>query len=110
MPKRTCWAAQRVSRVQCGLDPTPDLRNELLDAYSSWLFFERHFLHVSRFGAERALELIDTVLTDNVGAALHVPINRDLPDYAAPARRAAAMLTAAGLKAKCLARLAPKAR
>jgi hypothetical protein len=84
--------------------------DELLDAYSSWLFFERHFLHVQRFGAERAAELIDTVLTDNIGAAIHIPSDSDLPDYAAPARRAAIILIAAGLDAKRLARLASKVR
>jgi len=63
--------------------------DELLDAYSSWLFFERHFLHIGRFGIERAFGLIDTVHVDNAGATFHLPVDADLPDYSAPARRAA---------------------
>src|SRR5271170_2395914 len=39
--------------------------DELLDAYSSWLFFERHFLHIGRFGVAKALGMIDTVVTNN---------------------------------------------
>src|SRR5271169_3103138 len=82
--------------------------DELLDAYSSWLFFERHFLHIGRFGVANALGMIDTVVTNNVGAAFHLPSSRDLPDYAEPARRAALVLAAAGLQVDVLARLAPK--
>jgi hypothetical protein len=82
--------------------------HDLLDAYSSWLFFERHFLHVGRFGAAKALGMIDTVVTDNVGAAFHLPPCRDLPDYAEPTRRAALVLAAAGMRVDGLARLAPK--
>jgi hypothetical protein len=47
--------------------------DQLLEAYSSWLFFERHFLHIGRFGVERAVDLIDTVLVDNAGAKFHCP-------------------------------------
>ena len=71
---------------------------DLLDAYSSWLFFERHFLHIGRFGIEKALGLIDTVWTDNPGAAFHLPTDAELPDYAAPARRAGLVLSGVGLK------------
>ena len=70
----------------------------LLDAYSSWLFFERHFLHIGRFGLEKALGLIDTVWTENPGAVFHLPIDAELPDYAAPARRAGLVLSSVGLK------------
>ena len=73
----------------------------LLDAYSSWLFFERHFLHIGRFGLEKALGLIDTVWTNNPGAAFHLPTDAELPDYAAPARRAAFVLSNVGLKIQC---------
>ena len=82
--------------------------DELLDAYSSWLFFERHFLHIGRFGVAKALGMIDTVVTNNVGAAFHLPSSRDLPDYAEPARRAALVLAVAGLQVDGHARLAPK--
>jgi hypothetical protein len=110
MTKHTCSAAQQVSQPQWGLDSASRLPDKLLDVYSSWLFFERHFLHVQRFGAERAAALIDTVMTDNIGAQIHMPRDRDLPDYAAPARRAALVLGAAGLEARCLARLAASRR
>jgi hypothetical protein len=84
--------------------------DELLDAYSSWLFFERHFLHIGRFGVAKALGMIDTVVTNNVGAAVHLRSSHDLPDYAGPARRAALVLAAAGLEVDCLARVALKPR
>jgi hypothetical protein len=84
--------------------------DDLLDAYSSWLFFERHFLHVGRFGATKALGMIDTVVTNNAGAAFHLRSSRDLPDYAEPAHRAALVLAAAGLEVEGLARLARKVR
>jgi hypothetical protein len=71
--------------------------DQLLDAYSSWLFFERHFLHIGRFGVERAVDLVDTVEVDNLGAMFHLPLNAELPDYAAPARRAALVLSRVGL-------------
>jgi hypothetical protein len=110
MSKPTLSATRQIGRVQCSQDLMPQYPPDLLDAYSSWLFFERHFLHVGRFGVHTAMGLIDTVMTDNIGIALHVSPDRDLPDYAAPARRAASMLTAAGLKAECLTRLASKVR
>jgi len=69
----------------------------LLDAYSSWLFLERHFLHIGRFGVERAVDLIDTVEVDNLGAMFHLPLGAELPDYTAPARRAALVLSRVGL-------------
>jgi hypothetical protein len=72
--------------------------NELLDAYSSWLFFERHFLHIGRFGIEAAVGLIDTVQVDNAGALFHLPANAELPDYTAPARRAALVLSGVASK------------
>jgi len=75
----------------------PAAADELLDAYSSWLFFERHFLHIERFGIEKAFSLIDTVHVDNAGAMFHVPLLADLPDYSAPARRAAVVLSGVGL-------------
>jgi hypothetical protein len=78
--------------------------DELLDAYSSWLFFERHFLHIGRFGVETAVALIDTVQVDNAGALFHLPVVADLPDYAAPARRARLVLTGVGLSVLCAAR------
>jgi hypothetical protein len=109
MSNRTRLRMQKVPQAQ-GPDAPPHFCDELLDAYSSWLFFERHFLHVKRFGVERAMELIDTVMTDNVGAALHLPIDQDLPDYSAPSRRAAAVLTAAGLEAERLGQLAVPTR
>lgn len=68
----------------------------LLDSYSSWLFLERHYLLVARFGVEKAIGMIDTVRVDNPGAVFHMPAGADLPDYGAPVRRAATMLTAAG--------------
>jgi hypothetical protein len=74
------------------------LSEELLEAYSSWLFFERHFLHVGRFGVDRALGLIDAVQVDNAGALFHLTGDADLPDYTAPARRAALVLSQVGLK------------
>jgi hypothetical protein len=83
---------------------------ELLDAYSSWLFFERHFLHVGRFGVAKALGMIDAVVTDNAGAAFHLPSGRELPDYAGPASRAALVLVAAGLEVDRLTRLASEIR
>jgi hypothetical protein len=110
MSKTTLLAAQKVSRVQCWQDRAPEYLSELLDAYSSWLFFERHFLHVGRFGVERAMGLVDTVMTDNIGAAIQVPAEHDLPDYAAPARRAALVLRAGGLKVECIALLSAKRR
>jgi len=73
----------------------------LLDAYSSWLFFERHFLHIDRFGVERAVDLIDAVRVDNAGAMFHLPLDAELPDYSAPARRAAFVLSGVGLKVDC---------
>src|SRR5271170_6909582 len=98
-------------RPSSPMTPAPSLdADDLLDAYSSWLFFERHFLHIGRFGVAKALAMIDTVVTNNVGAAFHLPSSRDLPDYAEPARRAALVLAAAGLQVDGLARLAPKAR
>jgi len=75
----------------------PVAADELLDAYSSWLFFERHFLHIGRFGIEKAFGLIDTVQVDNAGAMFHLPLVADLPDYSAPARRAAVVLSGVGL-------------
>jgi hypothetical protein len=84
--------------------------DELLNAYSSWLFFERHFLHIGRFGVAKALGMIDTVVTDNVGAAFRLPSARELPDYAGPGRRAALVLAAAGLQIDGLARLTPEVR
>ena len=81
--------------------------DELLEAYSSWLFFERHFLHIGRFDAAKALDMIDTVVTNNIGAAFHLPSGRDLPDYAGPARRAALVLAAARLEVDHLTRFAP---
>jgi hypothetical protein len=78
----------------------PAAADELLDAYSSWLFFERHFLHIGRFGVDRALGLVDAVQVDNAGAIFHLPLDSDLPDYAAPARRAALVLSAIGLKVR----------
>jgi hypothetical protein len=74
--------------------------DDLLDAYSSWLFFERHFLHIGRFGIERALGLIDTVQVDNAGAVFHLPLDAELPDYSGPARRAALVLSKVGLKVR----------
>jgi hypothetical protein len=71
--------------------------DQLLDAYSSWLFFERHFLHIGRFGVERAVDLIDTVEVHNLGAMFHMPLDAELPDYTAPARRAALVLSRVGL-------------
>jgi len=62
------------------------------------LFFERHFLHIGRFGIETALDLIDTVQVDNAGALFHLPVKADLPDYTAPARRAVSILSGAGLQ------------
>jgi hypothetical protein len=70
---------------------------ELLEAYSSWLFFERHFLLVGRFGVEAALGMMNIVATENAGAAFHLPASADLPDYSEPARRAALMLATAGV-------------
>jgi len=84
--------------------------DELLDAYSSWLFFERHFLHIGRFGVAKALGMIDTVVTNNVGAAFHLRSSRDLPDYAGPARRAGLVLAAASLGVDRLTRLTPEVR
>jgi hypothetical protein len=80
--------------------------DELLDAYSSWLFFERHFLHIARFGLERAVDLIDTVQVDNAGAMFHLPVDAELPDYTAPSRRAALVLSSVGLKVLCSTRRA----
>ena len=73
---------------------------ELLDAYSSWLFFERHFLHIGRFGVDRALGLIDVVHVDNAGAVFHLPLDAELPDYTASARRASSVLSGVGLKVR----------
>ena len=98
------------SRVSSRKLASTQYADELLEAYSSWLFFERHFLHIGRFGVEKALGIIDTVVIDNVGAAFHLPSGRDLPDYAEPARRAALVLAAAGLEVDGLARGAPKPR
>jgi hypothetical protein len=78
--------------------------DDLLDAYSSWLFFERHFLHVGRFGPETAVGLIDRVQVNNAGAMFHLPLDADLPDYTAPARRAALVLSRVGLKVRCSTR------
>ena len=75
--------------------------DQLLEAYSSWLFFERHFLHIGRFGVERAVDLIDAVLVDNAGAKFHLPLDAQLPDYSAPARRAATVLSGVGLEVGC---------
>jgi hypothetical protein len=63
-----------------------------------------------RFGVAKALGMIDTVVTDNVGAAFHLPSGRELPDYAGPASRAASVLVAAGLEVDRFTRLNPKAR
>ena len=71
--------------------------DELLNAYSSWLFFERHFLLIGRFGVQEALGRMNTVETNNPGAAFHLPGGSDLPDYSEPARRAALMLATAGV-------------
>jgi len=98
------------TRIPVSSRISPPHEAELLDAYSSWLFFERHFLHIGRFGVAKALGMIDTVVTNNVGAAFHLPSSRDLPDYAEPARRAALVLAAAGLQVDGHARLAPKVR
>jgi len=76
----------------------PSNTDELLDAYSTWLFFERHFLHIGRFGLETAVSLIDTVLTNNTGAKFHLPPNADLPEYTAPARRAGLILSTVGFE------------
>jgi hypothetical protein len=76
------------------------LSEELLEAYSSWLFFERHFLHIGRFGVDRALGLIDAVQVDNAGAMFHLPLDAELPDYTAPARRASLVLSGVGLKVR----------
>jgi hypothetical protein len=108
MSKRDLSVAQQVSQRQGWQYRAPKFPGELLDAYSSWLFFERHFLHVQRFGAKRAAGLIDTVMTDNIGAAIHIPPDHDLPDYAAPARRAALVLSVAGLELEHLVGLAAK--
>ena len=83
----------------------PSNTDELLDAYSTWLFFERHFLHIGRFGLETAVSLIDTVLTNNTGAKFHLPPNADLPDYTAPARRAGLILSTVGLEVDCVSRV-----
>jgi hypothetical protein len=107
MSKWALSAAQQVSRNHWR-EQAPEHLGELLDAYSSWLFFERHFLHIGRFGVKSAAELIDTVMTDNIGAAIHMPPDRDLPDYSAPARRAALVLSAAGLDVERLVRLVAK--
>jgi hypothetical protein len=109
MLKRVVSPAQQASQ-DCWQHRTPEYLSGLLDAYSSWLFFERHFLHVQRFGAERAASMIDTVMTDNIGAQIHMPPDHDLPDYAAPARRAALVLSVAGLEVGQLVRLANKRR
>jgi len=82
----------------------PSNADELLEVYSSWLFFERHLLHIGRFGAEKALSLIDTVWTENPGAMFHVAAGYELPDYAGPIRRASTVLGAAGLDVDCLVR------
>jgi hypothetical protein len=84
--------------------PGPAGADRLLDAYASWLFFERHFLHVGRFGIERAVDLIDTVRVDNAGAMFHLPLDAELPDYSAPARRAQLVLSGVGLNVLCTAR------
>jgi hypothetical protein len=107
MASLTNTTSSRVSSPNLAASRDAD---ELLDAYSSWLFFERHFLHIGRFGVAKALGMIDTVVTNNVGAAFHLPSSRDLPDYAGPACRAALVLAAAGLEVDGLARVAPKAR
>jgi len=85
-------------RASSSTPMTGSLSEELLDAYSSWLFFERHFLHIGRFGVERAVDLINTVEVDNVGAMFHLPLDVELPDYSAPARRAGLVLSRVGLK------------
>ena len=79
----------------------PSDHDELLDAYSSWLFFERHFLHIGRFGVETAIGLIDTVHIDNPGAMFHLPLGSELPDYTAPRRRAVLVLSKVGLEFPC---------
>jgi len=71
--------------------------DELLDAYSSWLFFERHFLLIGCFGVQNALCLMNTVRTDNAGAAFHFLASTDLPDYSKPSGRAALVLATAGV-------------
>jgi hypothetical protein len=76
----------------------------LLEVYSSWLFFERHFLHIGRLGVEAAVGLIDRVQVENAGALFHLPADAELPDYTAPARRAALVLSAVGLKVRCSTR------
>jgi hypothetical protein len=83
--------------VSSRLKPAPTF-DQLLDIYSSWLFFERHFLLVGRFGVERAIGLIDTVATDNAGAEFHLPTSSELPDYSEPARRAPLILATAGVE------------
>jgi hypothetical protein len=79
-------------------------QDELLKSYSSWLFLERHFLNIARFGAEKARDLFDVVSVDNDGARFHLPAGIDLPDYGASVRRAATVLSAAGLEISRLAR------
>ena len=88
-------------RTSSSAPPTHLSFDELLDAYSSWLFFERHFLHIGRFGVERAVDLIDAVHVDNAGAKFHLTLDAELPDYSAPARRAARVLSGVGLEVHC---------
>ena len=87
-------------RASSSAPTTGALSGELLDAYSSWLFFERHFLHIGRFGVDKALGLIDAVQVDNAGAMFHLPPDAELPDYTAPARRASLVLSGVGLKVR----------
>jgi hypothetical protein len=97
------------ARPSSSKSTAPISANDLLDSYSSWLFFERHFLHIGRFGVEKALGLIDAVQVDNAGATFHLPLDAELPDYTAPARRAASILSGAGLQV-CGSKLSTRLR
>jgi hypothetical protein len=64
-------------RMSSSASVRPTNLDGLLDAYSSWLFFERHILHIGRFGLRKAVDLIDTVQVDNAGALFRLPIDAD---------------------------------
>jgi hypothetical protein len=70
---------------------TAEQREELLDAYDEWLFYERRLLHIERFGLEAAKETVCwTVCTP--AALFHFPVGSDWQAQPQPSTRAESIL------------------
>jgi hypothetical protein len=70
---------------------------DLIEAYSSWLYYERELLHVEAFGSEAARGLRQFVWLNNAGADYHFPSGASWRDRPQPSTRAGSVFRLLGV-------------